>query len=340
VLEMDPSSLASPFPFDLPPPSGQAQAQAQAQSSSRLPPLPCPRTRSRLQQDQKPFNHPSISNLSSALNPSSTSSPSRTTKPPTQTYRITKSSLSNAHHKRHQIFDPWNTTSSGHQTDKSGLAGSTGWRDSRTRKLAKQLSLGLFADGASLEDKDGGAGGGGSKGGRGRWIHDSVGAGSLDWVDELKAVIPRYMREGREGKRRTVVEMLRGGGSDSIQPRLDNEKGSGGVAKEEKEHASPPTKQPKHHNIFSNCNIYINGSMAPLIGDHRLKYLIAEHGGQVHIALRRKTITHVILGRQACSTIKGGSKGGGGFAAGKIQKEVLSGLRGRGESVRFISAEW
>jgi hypothetical protein len=86
--------------------------------------------------------------------------------------------------------------------------------------------------------------------------------------------------------------------------------------------------------IFSNVNIYINGSTAPAISDHKLKHLISNHGGRLSIALGRRTVTHVIIGRP---NSRGGGGCGGGLAGSKIQKEVT---RMGGRSVKFVTAEW
>lgn len=99
-----------------------------------------------------------------------------------------------------------------------------------------------------------------------------------------------------------------------------------GEAKEEAK--SVPSPQ-----IFLNLNFYINGSTYPL-SDHALKHMISSHGGNMSIALGRKTVTHVIIGKPNSSG-NGGS--GGGLAGSKIQREITS-MRGKG--IKFISAEW
>jgi hypothetical protein len=57
------------------------------------------------------------------------------------------------------FFDPWNSSSTGHQRAENRLSGSTSWRESRSLKLAEQYK--------------GGLGGGG-----GKRVADTVGAGS------------------------------------------------------------------------------------------------------------------------------------------------------------------
>jgi len=85
--------------------------------------------------------------------------------------------------------------------------------------------------------------------------------------------------------------------------------------------------------MFDNLTIYLNGSTAPMISDHKLKHLLAEHGANVSIALGRRSVTHVILGKP--NGHRGGA--GGGLAGIKIQKEIQ---RVGGKGVKFVGVEW
>ncbi|MCJ1309406.1 hypothetical protein MMC25_003065 [Agyrium rufum] len=88
--------------------------------------------------------------------------------------------------------------------------------------------------------------------------------------------------------------------------------------------------------VFHNLSFYLNGSTYPVIGDYKLKRLIAEHGGRMNVALGRKSVTHVILGRpNGC--VMGGHGAGGGLAATKIEKEIK---RIGGVGVKFVGVEW
>ena len=93
--------------------------------------------------------------------------------------------------------------------------------------------------------------------------------------------------------------------------------------------------------IFNGLTFYINGCTAPLVSDHRLKYLIVENGGRVAIALGRKSVTHVILGAAAyqlgSDNGAAGNGAGGGLAAGKLHREVQ---RLRGSVVKYVKVEW
>ena len=88
--------------------------------------------------------------------------------------------------------------------------------------------------------------------------------------------------------------------------------------------SSEPPQPPQ---IFRGLKIYLNGSTAPLISDHRLKQLFAQHGGNSSISLGRRTVTHVIIG----------DKCGGGLASGKIEKEITT-VGGKG--IKFVTTQW
>ncbi len=85
--------------------------------------------------------------------------------------------------------------------------------------------------------------------------------------------------------------------------------------------------------IFAGLTIYINGSTFPLISDHKLKHLLASHGANISLALGRRTVTHVILGKP--NGERGGA--GGGLSGSKLQKEVQ---RVGGKGIRFVGVEW
>lgn len=85
------------------------------------------------------------------------------------------------------------------------------------------------------------------------------------------------------------------------------------------------TSEPKCK-IFAGCSIYINGSTAPRISDVELKRLLSHHGARISMALARKTTTHVVIS----------SVGGGGLAAGKLQKEIV----GKKNNIKYVSVQW
>lgn len=75
--------------------------------------------------------------------------------------------------KHGNSFDPWNSSSTGHQRADGNPGGSTGWRLSRTGKLAQQF-------------RSGGTGG--------KRMSDTIEPGSEDWDEKSKALIPKDVR--------------------------------------------------------------------------------------------------------------------------------------------------
>lgn len=85
--------------------------------------------------------------------------------------------------------------------------------------------------------------------------------------------------------------------------------------------------------IFDGLVVYVNGSMHPLISDHRLKQVLSENGARMSLHLGRRRVTHVILGRPG--TV--GTGAGGGLAGGKLEREVK---RVGGCGVKYVGVEW
>lgn len=308
-----------------------------------------------------------------------------------------------------KIFDPWNSSSTGHQYAENRLSGSTSWRDSRTAKLASQfgdqsrgggeriydtVGAGALGFGNDGRKENGGwdessvrgargkagmrAGDVGKTGDIGAWLRGEKGGLKGGVVANLKrersdeeAVIKEREEKKRkidadEARRRseaTAMDRQRKDEKrkaeahwteenvslDDLPDELRRPTTATSVASVRDEYecaisqqpleAEEETKQPKdplveiiETNIFQHCVFYINGSTMPLISDHKLKYLIAQHGGITNIALGRKTVTHVILG-----TPNGKGGVGGGLSGRKIQQEVE---KVRGKGVKFIGVEW
>ncbi|RYP55361.1 hypothetical protein DL768_000116 [Monosporascus sp. mg162] len=222
-------------------------------------------------------------------------------------------------------FDPWNTSSTGHQCAENRLAASTGWRDSRNTKLMSQFQ--------------GGAGGG-------RRVSDKVGAGSKDWDPKTKALIAPEMRARA---RNSVADMLAKPGTmkrttASLVPtgsEAPSKNARGGVPTAEEEAVSQRRAEEERHEaengrprrIFDGVVVYVNGSTHPLVSDHKLKQLLAEHGGRLSTHLGRRQVTHVILGRPTGR----GNGAGGGLAGGKLQREIQ---KVGGCGVKFVGVEW
>ncbi|KAI8673933.1 BRCT domain-containing protein [Fusarium keratoplasticum] len=206
-------------------------------------------------------------------------------------------------------FDPWNSSSTGHQRPENNPG--TGWRESRNRKLNSQFR-------------------GGSAGGE--RMNDTWGAGAEDYDEKRKAIVPNAARERAQ---RSVRDMLVQPGKmkESLAGEEEVEGGlTGEEALMEKRKQEDEAKK-EERRIFDGVVVYVNGSTFPLISDHKLKHLLTEHGGQMSLHLGRRRVTHVIVGRPA-----GGLAGaGGGLAGGKLEKEIR---KVGGCGVKFVSAEW
>lgn len=207
-------------------------------------------------------------------------------------------------------FDPWNSSSSGHQRPDNTPGSTTGWRESRNRKLNNQFRA---ADGS-----------GGDR------LGDTYGAGSEDWDDGIKAVVPKEMRM-RMGGGGSVVDMLTKPGAmkGSLPSKSDGE-----VQKErKKEDDDREEGSAKGRKIFEGLVIYVNGSTYPHVSDHKLKHILTENGANMSLHLGRRKVTHVIVGRPS-----GGARGaGGGLAGGKLDKEIK---KMGGVGVKFVDVEW
>lgn len=262
------------------------------------------------------------------------------------------------------IFDPFNSSATGHQRADNKLSGSTSWRDSRHRKLAQQFTSGAGGGkrvsdsvGAGSEDfgRDGRTENGGfEKGAKGLrtggqqslWASMTVSKGSDESNERpskrvktedspekprpTKVVNPFTPYRREDGKIRETSWTSPSDLLEPIDPLPSSEESHTSNPRVEEKKAKEPSPPPQ---IFSSLTFYINGSTYPL-SDHALKHLISSHGGNMSIALGRRTVTHVIIGKPNGSG-SGGS--GGGLAGSKIQKEITS-MRGKG--IKFISAEW
>lgn len=260
--------------------------------------------------------------------------------------------LAAAQPRRH-IFDPWNSSSTGHQRADNNLSGSTSWRDSRSRKLEAQFGDTTGAGGKRLYDTVGAGSEGFGKDGRkenGAWER---GARGLRGSGQL-GVVESFGRRGSSGS----CEKEDGDGVKTAR-QAKNEESDGVAVKRVKieeddvpmptlesqplqpRRASPPPSLPqatKHYPQFlAGLTFYINGSTYPLISDHKLKQLISQHGGRLSIHLGRNTVTHVIIGAPSGHGSKVGNGAGGGLAGSKIQKEIA---KVKGKGVKFVEVAW
>ncbi|KAI4196125.1 MAG: hypothetical protein LQ350_006761 [Teloschistes chrysophthalmus] len=230
---------------------------------------------------------------------------------------------------RRTIFDPWNSSSTGHQRAENRLSGSTSWRASRTMKLASQFKAGA-SGGRRLYDSVGAGSEHFGKDGRkdnGGWEKGAPGLREKGWRD-VRGLLHRSNDNGVED---TDVIPER----DQKRRRISPEEPASTLREEEVDSEPPPAQSKEEKKIFDGLCVFINGSTAPMVGDHRLKQILAENGAQVSIALGRRSVTHVILGTPNGSAH--GKGAGGGLAATKIQKEIQ---RVGGKGVKYVGVEW
>lgn len=210
------------------------------------------------------------------------------------------------------VFDAWNSSATGHQRAENKAGSSTGWRVSRTTKLANQFK--------------GGPGGG-------KRTSDLVGAGAKDYDENLKAIVSKEVRERAAWGIGDMVSASQVANPKAEKALTSEEKLNLKRKREDDEKEEARKTKKVERKIFDGLVIYINGSTHPHISDHRLKHVLAENGARVSIHLGRKSVTHVILGKP-----NGGTSGaGGGLAGGKMQKEI-SKVGGRG--IKYVGVEW
>lgn len=159
----------------------------------------------------------------------------------------------------------------------------------------------------------------------GERISDKVGAGSSEWDEKAKALIPMDVKARAL---RSVGDML----TDPAKPMSEEEKLM--KRRKEEDEARDREKAEDKRGIFDGLVIYINGSTYPTISDHKLKFLLSENGARLSINLGRRSVTHVILGKP-CGT--GGAGAGGGLAGSKLEKEIR---RIGGCGVKYVGVEW
>ncbi|KAK4444830.1 hypothetical protein QBC34DRAFT_474033 [Podospora aff. communis PSN243] len=208
-------------------------------------------------------------------------------------------------------FDPWNSSSTGHQ--RAETRGPLGWRDSRNAKVNAQFRAGPSG---------------------GPRIQDTVGPGAADYDPALGGLVSREVRAPATS---SVADMLRNPGT-MLPPTAVSKEEEGLTAEEKRMVARKKEDEAaegrKHERkIFDGLVVYVNGSTYPLVGDLLLKQMLAENGARTSLHLGRRQVTHVILGRPG--TVGAGA--GGGLAAGKMEREIR---RVGGCGVKYVGVEW
>ena len=248
--------------------------------------------------------------------------------PTTRAATTTTTTTAEAKGKSRQIVDPWNSTSSGHQNDQHHhLARSTAWRQSRTAKLAVQFRAGH---------------------GGGRRRAESTNSDQDHRCPRPGADDASSSNRGRRIPNQTnLIEMWTRTGIKPKHDDDDDDQKFGRRSKRRRRDDDGSSWEKNSTGVFDGLCFYINASTAPLVSDHRLKHLIAEHGGRVALTLARRLVTHVVLNRPTSSISSSSSPSsrsvvemrgggcGGGLAAGKYHKEI-----GRLGNVKYVTVEW
>jgi len=128
--------------------------------------------------------------------------------------------------------------------------------------------------------------------------------------------------------------------STTSKPGVKKKKEEQDEGKEEKkgeEAGVEVVEREKKKKIFAGCTVYVNGSTAPLISDVELKRVLVANGAVVTTVMSRKRVSHVVLAKPVDGLGSGGGGIGGGLAAGKLQKEILT---KKGNGARYVRVEW
>ncbi|KAH6697607.1 BRCA1 C terminus domain-containing protein [Plectosphaerella plurivora] len=216
-----------------------------------------------------------------------------------------------------KVFDPWNSSAAGHQ--RPDMRPGLGWRDSRNKKLMSQ-----FAAGHSGGERQ----------------SDTYGAGSEDFDENMGMVVPKAVRARanlsvrdmlvRPGSMKEALDANRAAASSNSQSKDKSTQPAQSSTQGETQDGDPPTST---RHLFDGVVVYINGSTAPLVSDHKIRRILADNGAKISLHLGRRQVTHVIVGKPASGSL--GS--GGGLAGGKLEKEIK---KIGGCSVKFVGTEW
>ncbi|KAL1979946.1 hypothetical protein VTN96DRAFT_4876 [Rasamsonia emersonii] len=295
--------------------------------------------------------YPDDKSLSSTT--SSSSSSSLNCKKPTR--------LSDLTFRNQNIFDPWNSASTGHQRAENPYSCTTEWRQTRTEKLARQFR------GVPSDDCSDATNSRGKTTGEWRWLSAEEAKRKELGCEDIR----KFFGGVKKGQTEISISVSKKAGllptmgsssrqkltfcennnndSDNNNNNDDNDNDNKTNAvddnipghKEEEEKKSEPEPEPQpgqgqepgqRRGIFTGLTFYINGSTFPLISDHKLKHLLVENGGNISLALGRQSVTHVILGRPNNHNTDNNNSNncsgynypgaGGGLSAGKLQKEI------------------
>ncbi|KAJ5218343.1 uncharacterized protein N7498_000442 [Penicillium cinerascens] len=240
--------------------------------------------------------------------------------------------------QNHNIFDSWNSSSTGHQRSESRDNAGT-WRDIRSDKLARQFRDGHCDDSSGPPMAFDGTCGSSpeTKKGEWKWVSDAEAKREKLGVQDIRSFMGVGKRKAPEignGKAEKEKEKEK-----RVKVDADKEAFTSAAASTAPSTSSldtgtaEPTNLLEKSTLFAGITVYINGSTLPQISDYKLKRLLVSHGAKVSIAMARKSVSHVIIGQPGTTA----SGAGGGLAARKLQQEIE---RGGWKGVRVVGVDW
>lgn len=227
--------------------------------------------------------------------------------------------------QNYQIFDPWNTGSTGRQrADGPTLSQTIAWRDTRTQKLGRQFASGDCLDGGAGSDK-----------GEWKWVKENKDTAQGKGCRDIRSFMGGVQKRKRDDNDDETGVLKLSRRDKQAQAQAQSQPETSTPTDTTRSEPNPPNDENPVKKILTGTTIYINGSTMPLISDHKLKRFLIAHGAKLSLVPARNTITHIIIGRPNANTA--GNKGaGGGLAASKVQKEIEKCGRG----VKVVGVEW
>ncbi|KAE8348617.1 hypothetical protein BDV28DRAFT_164252 [Aspergillus coremiiformis] len=227
--------------------------------------------------------------------------------------------------QNHLIFDPWNSSSTGHQRAESSTG--TAWRRTREEKLIRQFQSASGDCRESNKDEQ-----------KGEWVwsHPNPGASN----DARQRDIRSMMRVGKRSRSRSRsrsstdtsnVDLNKG--SSERKLKISKPSRSTDTADELSLSSLSPEMKKRSSRIFHGITVYVDSTYHPDVSDHYLKQLLTTHGAAISLSPSRK-VSHVIVGKPNSGPGKGM---GGGLAASKLQKEIS---RGGWKGFKVVFVEW
>ncbi|KAK1141337.1 hypothetical protein N8T08_009128 [Aspergillus melleus] len=256
----------------------------------------------------------------------------------------------------HLRFDPWTTSSTGHQVADSATG--KAYRTLRQEKLARQFGEGQ--DCTFARERSEGRGAGGLE--RGTWVEVTDNRNKDAGLVRGNQRDIRGMFGVAKASSLSVVDMgVKAGGGKPLLASKDDMLGCSTVTAAAAEtfhdpHSSTTSTSTTHPNnepepepetknsltpnppdsypqIFTTLTIYINAPSHPFLSDHKLKQILTLHGASIALSLSRR-VTHIIVGKP---NTRPGHGSGGGLAGGKLQREIT---RAGCRSWKVVFVEW